>query len=102
MGRSTTKKPVLHLPDFRKINVDKLTMENVCRGIRNPANFCLWNPGSWALESGIQFKESGILLTIGIQNPSSTDKDSRIQYLESGIQDVESRIQDCLGFPYKG
>ena len=64
--------------------------------------FFLWNPQSWALESRIQFKESGILLTIEIQNPSSTDKDSRIQYLESGIQDVESRIQDCLGFPYKG
>ena len=26
---------------------------------------------SWALESGIQFKESGILLTIGIRNPES-------------------------------
>ena len=29
---------------------------------------------SWALESGIQFKESGIPLTIRIQNPSSTEK----------------------------
>ena len=25
-----------------------------------------------------------------------------IQYLESGIRCVESRIQDCLGFPYVG
>ena len=25
-----------------------------------------------------------------------------IQYLESGIHGVESRIQDCLGFPYMG
>ena len=25
-----------------------------------------------------------------------------IQYLESGIQGVESRIQDCLGFSYMG
>ena len=33
---------------------------------------------SWALESGIQFKESGILLTIGIRNPSSTDKDCNL------------------------
>ena len=41
----------------------------------HPGNFCLWNPESWALESGIQLKESGIPLTIGIQNPSSTDKD---------------------------
>ena len=28
-----------------------------------------------ALESGIQLGESGILLTIAIQNPSSTDKE---------------------------
>ena len=34
----------------------------------------LWNPESWVLESGIQLKESGIPLTIGIQNPSATDK----------------------------
>ena len=53
---------------------------------------------SWALESGIQFKESGIPLTIGIQNPSSTDKDwnpvSGIWNLESGIHGVESYIPD--------
>ena len=36
---------------------------------------CLWNAESWALESGIQLKESGISLTIGIQDHSSTDKD---------------------------
>ena len=34
----------------------------------------MWNPDSWVLESGIQLKESGIALMIGIQNPSSTDK----------------------------
>ena len=34
----------------------------------------MWNLKSWALESWIQLKESGILLTIGIQNLSSTDK----------------------------
>ena len=33
-------------------------------------------------------------------NLSSTDKESRIQYLGSGIHGVESRIQDCLGFTY--
>ena len=37
---------------------------------QNPVKF-----GLWILESGIQLKESGILLTIEIQNPSSTDKD---------------------------
>ena len=34
---------------------------------------------SWALDSEIQLKESGIPLTIGIQNPSSTDRESGIQ-----------------------
>ena len=45
---------------------------------------------------------SGILLRIGIQNPwSSTDKDWN-PVLGSGVHGVESRIQDCLGFPYMG
>ena len=40
----------------------------------NAGNFFLWNLGSWALESGIQLKGSGIPLTTGIQNPRSTHK----------------------------
>ena len=36
----------------------------------------LWNPEPWALESGIQLKESGIPLAIGIWNPSFTDNES--------------------------
>ena len=40
-----------------------------------PGNVYLWNPKSWALEFEMQLKESGIPLTIGFQNPSSTDKD---------------------------
>jgi len=59
----------------------------------------LWNPESWALESGIQLKESRIPIKIEIQDLSSTEKESGIQYLESGIHGVESRIEDCLGFP---
>ena len=69
---------------------------------RNPGNFCHWNLESWTLESGIQLKESGILSTIEIRNPSPTEKESRIDYLESGIHGVEPRIQTCLGFPYIG
>ena len=46
-----------------------------CNGIRNLGKICMWNPESWALESGVQLKESGIPLAIGIENPSSTDKD---------------------------
>ena len=37
-----------------------------------------------------------ISLAIGIQNPSSTDKESGIQYLESGIHCMEFRIHDSL------
>ena len=44
-------------------------------GIRNLGKICMWNPESWALESGVQLKESGIPLATGIENPSSTDKD---------------------------
>ena len=54
----------------------------------------MWDPESWAIKSGLQPKQSRIILTIGIRNPSSTDKESEIWYLESGIHGVESRIQD--------
>ena len=47
--------------------------------------------GSGALESGIP-------LTIGIGNPSSTYKEPGFGAWKSGIHCVESRIQDCLGF----
>ena len=56
----------------------------------NPGNVCLWNPESRALESAKQLKESGILLTIGIQNPSFTYRDwnpvPRIRNPWRGIQ----------------
>ena len=47
-------------------------------------------------------QEGGNPLQIGIWSPGSTDKEFRIQYLESGIHVVESRIQDFLGFPFIG
>ena len=67
--------------------------ESGVRGIRNLGNFCLWNPESFTSEFGIQLKESGIPLTIGIRNPSSTDK---VRNPESGIHGVKSTIQDYL------
>ena len=72
-------------------------------GFRNPRNFCLWNPAGpecWALESGIQLKESGILLKIG--NPSQSVTKTGIQYLESGIHGVESCIQVRASSQIKG
>ena len=68
-------------------------------GFRKPGKFWLWNPESWVLDSGIQLKESGIPLTIGIQNPVLLTN-TEIQYLESGIHSVDSRIQDCPEFHY--
>ena len=35
-------------------------------------------------------------------NPESTVLESGIQYPESGIHSMESRIQDSPGFPYMG
>ena len=50
------------------------------------------------LESRIALRESGILLLqSGIPDPRSTAKGSEIQYLDSRINRVESRIQDLHG-----
>ena len=38
----------------------------------------------------------------GIRNPLCLNPESGIQYPESGIHSMESRIQDCPGFPYMG
>ena len=62
---------ITHLPHVR---------ESGFRNLGNPVE-------PWPLESGIP-------LTIGIQNPGPLTK--------TGIQYLKSRIQDCLGFPYTG
>ena len=56
-----------------------------CKGFRilESGKFHLWNPKSWALESGIYLKESGIPQTIGIQNPSSTDKNWNLKQVSA-------------------
>ena len=64
------------------------------RGIRKPETFCLWNPESWTLESGISLK-------IGVRNPSPPSE-TGIQCVESGIHGVESGMQGNLGFLYMG
>ena len=67
-------------------------------GIRN---FGLWNLefNSWNPDLSPEIRNSA---AIKIRNPSSTDKESRIQYMESRIHSVESRIEDFLGLPYMG
>ena len=73
--------------------------------ILNLGNHCLWNPESWALESGIQLKESRIPLTISYDwNPESTKSTDKAQNPVPGIRihSVESRIQEYLGLPYIG
>ena len=81
------KRQILNSPHVRESGKFLLLSKNF--------GFLKRNPKSWALKSGIQFKESGISLTIGIQNSSS-----RWQRLESSTWNPESGIQDCLGFPY--
>ena len=54
---------------------------------------------SWALESVIHLKESGIPLKNRIS--SIIDGDFGIQNVESGIHSLESRIQDCHGVIYR-
>ena len=45
-------------------------------GIQKLGKVCMWNPASWALESVVHLEFSGILQTIEIRNPNSTDKES--------------------------
>ena len=53
---------------------------------------------------GIRNTAQGIRipLSIGLRNQRSTDKNSRVQYLESEVHGVESRVQDSIGFSYMG
>ena len=59
--------------------------------LRNLSNFCLWNPESCALESGIQIKEYGMPLMIWIRNPNSSCK------LRNPVRNPESKtVLDSL------
>ena len=60
--------------------------------------------GFWNLTLGFRNSAPGIRnpAAVGIRNPSSTDKQSGIQFVESRIHSVESRIKDFFGLPYMG
>ena len=75
----------IRIPDSGKYLLEESgSQENFASGIGKPGR---WNPEfQKRLESRIQ-----VPLT-----------NTRIQFLESGIQGVESRIQGCLGFPNMG
>ena len=59
--------------------------------LRILSNFCLWNPESCALESGIQMKEYGMPLMIWIRNSNSSCK------LRNPVRNRESKtVLDSL------
>jgi len=76
-----------------RVRLDVGIREIFACGIWKQRKFCFRNPESWALGSEIQLNESGIPLTIELQNPTFTDKDWN-RVLVSGIHCVESRIQN--------
>ena len=63
-------------------------------GFRTRGNFRLWT------DSGIQeiLLWNPKSLGFGFRNTYNAGLESGLQYLESGIHDMESKIQDCLGF----
>ena len=81
-------------------------------GFWNPGNFSFWHQESekclpvesWIQDFGIRNLAQGIQNPVNDYNPnpSSTDNDLEFIIYNSGIHGVESRIQDCLAFPYMG
>ena len=66
----SSQRQVKHHKDYRLALFNKKEyLKEACYTLLAPYDFCWWYPDSWALESGIQLKESGILLTTdsGIQ-----------------------------------
>ena len=63
-------------------------------GFRTRGNFCLWT------DSGIQeiLLWNPESLGFGFRNTYKAGLESGLQYLESGIHGMESKIQDSLGF----
>ena len=68
--------------------------ESFAFGIRKTTKLCFerQNPGLWNRNTAQGIWNSP---TIGIQNQSSTIKESEMRYMESGNYGVESRNQDC-------
>ena len=73
-----------------------------CKGILIPKSekFLLVESGILVFGIGNTAQLIRVPLTVGNRNLSSAENESIIQHLESGIHGMESRIQDCLEFPY--
>ena len=74
-----------------------------CNEFRNPANFCVWNPESSKVLP--EEPESWVWNTTKDGNSESKFPRHRsgiITWNPKGIPCMESRIQDCPGFPYMG
>ena len=103
---SRRKKTLTEVDLFRPIqgNLDSGIQESFACGIQNPAKFLFVESGilGFGKRNTAQGIRNPLLIAIGIHFPTSIDKESGIQYLESGIHGVESRIPDCLGFHYLG
>jgi len=69
-------------------------------GIQNLGNFSFWNLKLWALQSGIQLKDSGIPLTIRILNQSSTEWNPESKtVLYNGVMSLDDLF--CLNYNFK-
>ena len=91
--------PVLVSLHHIKGNPGSGIREIIACGTRKLGNVSLWNPESlaaWNPQYHSRNPESHKLSPSAIQFPLTR---TGIQFLESRIYGVESRIQDCLGFP---
>ena len=96
---------IIWIPDSRTLlllesKILGFGIRNTAQGIRNPTDD--WNPESSSTDKGPESStwESGIPLTIGIQNPSSTNKDWNPV---PGIQNTPRGIQNPIwGEIYRG
>ena len=74
-----------------RVRLDIGIREMFACGIWKHKKFCFWHPESWALGSEVQLKESGIPLTIEIQNPTFTDKDwNRVPGIRNPLRGIQS------------